>query len=165
MRRALALTIDNALYFVVVPGTVSGLVPRLFVGWRVQWSWTPAQIIAMATICLGLVPLVGAFVAFARAGGTPSPGVSPDHLVVDGFYLYVRNPIYVGVLLTIMGQALLFKSALLVAYAVLFWIAVASFVRWYEEPGLSRQFGAAYHAYRQSVPAWCPRLRPWIPEA
>ena len=115
-------------------------------------------------ICLGLVPLVWAFVEFTRAGGTPSPTASPDHLVVDGFNRYVRNPIYVRVLLTILGQALLFNSLLLVAYAVLFWIAVASFVRWYEESVLSRHFGAAYNAYRQSVPAWCPRLRPWTPE-
>ena len=163
MRKA-ALTIDSALYFVVVPGAVSGLVPRLLVGWRVQGWWMPSQIGAVAMICLGLVPLVEAFVEFARAGGTPSPAGSPDQLVAEGLYRYVRNPIYVGVLLTILGQALLFNSVLLAGYAVLFWIAVASFVRWYEEPALSRQFGAAYHAYRESVPAWCPRLRPWAPK-
>jgi protein-S-isoprenylcysteine O-methyltransferase Ste14 len=91
----------------------------LLVGWRVHWSWTPSQIGAVATICLGLVPLVWALVEFARAGGTPSPTASPDHLVVDGFNRYVRNPIYVGVLLTIMGQVLRFNSLLLVAHAVL----------------------------------------------
>ncbi len=34
---------------------------------------------------------------------------------------------------------------------------VASFVRWYEEPALARQFDAQYEAYRRGVPAWRPR--------
>jgi len=40
-------------------------------------------------------------------------------------------------------------------------VTVASFVRWYEEPTLARQFGEQYQAYRRAVPAWRPRIRPW----
>src|SRR5215204_3600211 len=43
------------------------------------------------------------------------------------------------------------------------WVAVAAFVRFYEEPTLTRRFGAEYEAYRRAVPAWWPRLRPWEP--
>jgi protein-S-isoprenylcysteine O-methyltransferase Ste14 len=49
----------------------------------------------------------------------------------------------------------------LLGYAVVVWVTVASFVRWYEEPTLARQFGEQYQAYRRAVPAWRPRLRPW----
>jgi protein-S-isoprenylcysteine O-methyltransferase Ste14 len=41
--------------------------------------------------------------------------------------------------------------------------AFASFVRWYEEPTLARQFGAEYDVYRKNVPAWLPRRHPWTP--
>ena len=48
-------------------------------------------------------------------------------------------------------------------YAGVVWVAVAAFVRFYEEPTLTRRFGADYEAYRRAVPAWWPRLRPWKP--
>ena len=70
---------------------------------------------------------------------------------------------YFGLLLAILGQALLFGSLGVLIYAVAAWAAPAAFVRWYEEPTLARQFGAEYEAYRRAVPAWWPRLHPWPP--
>jgi len=68
----------------------------------------------------------------------------------------------IRVLLTaILGQALLFDSLWLVLYAVIGWIATASFVHWYEEPTLVRTYGEQYEEYRRNVPAWTPRLTPW----
>ena len=64
----------------------------------------------------------------------------------------------------IAGQALLLGRPLLLAYAALFWLVVAAFVKLYEEPTLSARYGAEYAAYRRGVPAWLPRLRPWSPE-
>ena len=53
---------------------------------------------------------------------------------------------------------------MLVPYAVLVLVAVASFVHWCEEPVLVDRFGARYEEYRRAVPGWRPRLRPWQPE-
>lgn len=100
---------------------------------------------------------------FVKAGGTPLPLAPTDQLVVTGFNRHVRNPMYVGVLLVILGQALLFGNLRLLIYAAVAWMVPAAFVHWYEEPTLARQFGAEYEAYRQAVPAWWPRLRPWTP--
>jgi hypothetical protein len=49
----------------------------------------------------------------------------------------------------------------LLLYAAAMWLISAAFVRWYEEPALGRRFGSDYDAYRRTVPAWWPRLRPW----
>jgi protein-S-isoprenylcysteine O-methyltransferase Ste14 len=68
---------------------------------------------------------------------------------------------YVTVLAIIIGQALLLGQPILLPYAAALWLIVASFVRFYEEPALSRRFGAQYEAYRRAVPAWWPRLHPW----
>ena len=92
---------------------------------------------------------------------TVASGLS--QLVVSGFNRYVRNPMYLGLITAIMGQALLFGRFSLLLYGAAFWIVTASFVHGYEEPTLTRQFGAEYQAYRRAVPAWLPRLRPWNP--
>ena len=109
----------------------------------------------------GVVVLVQAFARFVREGhGTPAPVAPTETLVVGGLYRYVRNPMYLAVLATIVGQALLFGQPILLGYAFVVWIAFASFVRFYEEPHLTRRFGESYRAYRAAVPAWVPRVRP-----
>ena len=109
----------------------------------------------------GVVVLVQAFARFVREGlGTPAPVAPTETLVVGGLYRYVRNPMYLAVLATIVGQALLLGQPILLGYAFVVWIAFASFVRFYEEPHLTRRFGESYRAYRAAVPAWVPRVRP-----
>ena len=92
------------------------------------------------------------------------PVAPTERLVVTGFNRFVRNPMYVGLLTAILGQALLFDSLALVVYAVIGWIATASFVHWYEEPTLVRTYGEQYEEYRRNVPGWTPRLTPWKPQ-
>ena len=104
--------------------------------------------------------LLDSFARFALQGlGTPAPVAPPKHLVVTGLYRRVRNPMYVGVLAAVSGQALLFGSVRLLEYALLLGLAVHSFVFFYEEPTLRKQFGEEYERYRASVPRWIPRLR------
>lgn len=165
MRRPKAAII-TAAFFVVAPGTVVGLVPWLITHWEFHVptpGWVVAQAVGVALICLGLIPPVAAFVEFARAGGTPIPVAPTPRLVVSGFNRFVRNPMYVGLLAVILGQALLFGQVSLVGYAAGVWLVTAAFVHWYEEPSLTRKFGAEYQDYRRAVPGWWPRSRPWTP--
>jgi protein-S-isoprenylcysteine O-methyltransferase Ste14 len=163
MRRSTA-AIGSAAFFVVAPGTVVGLIPWLMTRWELPDSTAVWRIVVgVLLIVAGLMPAVHAFVQFAKAGGTPMPLAPPERLVVNGFNRYVRNPMYVGLLTAILGQALLFGSLGLMLYAVIVWIITASFVRWYEEPTLSRRYGTEYEEYRRNVPAWLPRWRPWRP--
>lgn len=167
MRRSTA-ALATAAFFLVAPGTVAGLIPWLITRWQVHRPlpyWVVAQVAGVVLICAGLTPLLHAFVQFARAGGTPIPVAPTPGLVVTGFNRYVRNPMYVGLVLVIAGQALLFGRAVLLLYAAAVLAATASFVHWYEEPTLARRFGAGYEAYRRAVPGWWPRLRPWRPPA
>jgi protein-S-isoprenylcysteine O-methyltransferase Ste14 len=70
---------------------------------------------------------------------------------------------YLAVAATIVGQAALLGDSRLLLYAAGFGVAVGAFARFYEEPALTRQFGAQYAGYRSAVPAWWPRRRPWSP--
>ena len=156
----------SAAFFVVAPGTVVGLIPWLITRWEIPDStpvWRVAQVLGVLLIVVGLVPVVHAFAQFAKAGGTPMPIAPTERLVVTGFNRYVRNPMYVGLIVVILGQALLFGSLWLVLYAAIAWVITASFVRLYEEPTLLRHYGSQYEEYRRNVHAWLPRWHPWIP--
>src|SRR5215203_3960138 len=164
MRRPSA-AVGSAVFFVVAPGTVVGLIPWLLTGWQVGEPvpyWAPMRVLGAILLVVGLIVLVQAFVRFVVEGlGTPAPIAAPERLVVGGLYRYVRNPMYVAILAAIVGQALLLGQLGLLLYAAALWLISAAFVRWYEEPTLRRQFGADYEAYRRAVPAWLPCLRPW----
>ena len=166
MRRPTA-AIGSAVFFLVAPGTVMGLIPWLLTSWQVREPvpyWAPMRVLGAILLLAGLIVLVQAFVRFVVEGlGTPAPIAAPQRLVVGGLYRYVRNPMYVAVLAAIVGQALLLGQLGLLVYAAALWLISAGFVRWYEEPTLTRRFGADYEAYRRAVPAWWPRLRPWKP--
>ncbi|HVQ97327.1 MAG TPA: isoprenylcysteine carboxylmethyltransferase family protein [Mycobacterium sp.] len=165
MRRSKA-AVMSAGFFVVAPGTVVGLIPWLITRWRFRRPlpcWMVVRVVGTVLVVTGLVPPVSAFAEFVKAGGTPVPVAPTERLVVSGFNRYVRNPMYVGLLLAIIGQAMLFGDFRVLVYAAAAWAAPAAFVRWYEEPTLARQFGDEYEAYRHAVPAWLPRLHPWTP--
>lgn len=156
--------IASAAFFVVAPGTVVGLIPWLITRWEIAESTPVWQIISgVVLIAVGLIPPAHAFVQFVKAGGTPMPIAPTQRLVVTGFNRFVRNPMYLGLLVAIVGQALLFSSIWLLVYAAGWWVVTASFVRWYEEPTLVREYGGEYEAYRRNVDAWFPRWSPWTP--
>jgi protein-S-isoprenylcysteine O-methyltransferase Ste14 len=150
------------LFTILVPGTVTVLIP----GWLVGWDGMALAEGIGALRWIGLAPLlVGAWFYlccawdFVVAGqGTPAPIDAPKQLVVRGLYRLVRNPMYVGVLLVIFGEALLFKSVLVLGYALLMFLIFHVFVIAYEEPTLRRMFGSSYEQYRMSVPRWVPHV-------
>jgi protein-S-isoprenylcysteine O-methyltransferase Ste14 len=157
-RRALFGTIAFTL---VVPGTAIVLIPYLLTGWQLR----PPLLGIEATRTFGVAlmvlaaPLFFRFLSgFVREGhGTPAPIAPTEHLVVGGPFRWIRNPGYVAVVSLVVGQALLFGSGAVLAYAAFLAVAFHLFVVFYEEPTLRRQFGAEYEAYCREVPRWIPR--------
>jgi protein-S-isoprenylcysteine O-methyltransferase Ste14 len=154
--------VGSALFLIVAPGVVAGLVPWWLTGWQTGATWPSLQVIGSLLVVAGAVVLLHAFARFVTEGfGTPAPVAPTQRLVVGGLYRYVRNPMYLAVGATIVGQALLLGRPILLLYAAAFATVVFAFVRLYEEPTLARQFGAQYKDYCRAVPGWWPRLRPW----
>src|SRR5919112_6129175 len=110
MRRRTA-AVSSAVFFVVGPGVFAGLIPWLMTGWRVHEPvpyFAPVRVLGTVVLAAGLTVMVQAFARFVVEGlGTPVPVAAPDRLVVGGLYRHVRNPIYVAVLASVVGQALL----------------------------------------------------------
>jgi protein-S-isoprenylcysteine O-methyltransferase Ste14 len=154
----------SALFFLLAPGVVAGVMPWILTGGydHPLTESRAAIVLGGVIIAAAAAFLVHAFLRFAlEGGGTPAPVAPTERLVVGGIYRHVRNPMYIAVVSIILGQALLFSSWGLVAYAAIVSATMAAFVRLYEEPTLAARYGAEYDAYRCAVPAWLPRLTPW----
>jgi len=164
MSKAFAV-LGSALFFVVAPFTLAGLVPW----WVTHWEFRPAffgvdltRILGGMLIIAGVPGVVDSFARFALEGlGTPAPVAPPQKLVVTGLYRYVRNPIYIALVAVILGQALLFGDERLLWYGALLWLFFHVWVVVIEEPTLKQTFGAEYESFRNNVPRWIPRLAPW----
>jgi len=161
MTRTTAL-LGSALFLVLAPGTLAGLIPWLIVGWPAP---PPTPALAAAGVALlvpGAVLLLDCFRRFAVQGlGTPAPVAPPERLIVTGAYRHVRNPMYVAVVALILGQAAMFASWPLLIYGLVTWAGFHAFVLGYEEPTLRGQFPDDYAAFFAAVPRWIPRLTPW----
>src|SRR5215472_19133581 len=168
MRRFWA-SLGSLMFFNLAPGTITGLVPWWLTGWRIGppfFGIEPLRWVGAALIVLGLLPLLSSFARFAWDGlGTPAPIAPPTRLVVTGFYCRVRNPIYVALLVILLGEALLFGNEGVAVWGVLFWLFTFAVVVLGEEPSLREQFGTEYETYCRNVPRWLPRLVPWRPPA
>jgi protein-S-isoprenylcysteine O-methyltransferase Ste14 len=155
----------SLIFLALAPGVVAGLVPWLITGWDVRHrglAWLPLRVLGVALLAAGVVVLLHAFLAFVVEGvGTPAPVAPTERLVVGGLYRHVRNPMYLAVTATIVGQALVLGRLVLLLYAAAFAAVVWAFVHWYEEPTLLCRYGAEYETYRRAVPGWRPRVRAW----
>ena len=148
------------MFLFVAPGMVAGYIPLVLLRNGPQVETGVFAYLAVPLWLIGAAILLWSFWNFLREGrGTPAPIDPPKELVAVGFYRYVRNPMYVGVLAMILGHFLWFGYWNLFLYAVLVFLAFHTFVTLYEEPTLKRMFGAAYDDYRRRVPRWIPRLK------
>ncbi len=108
---------------------------------------------------LGILGVLWCFWDFTfRGHGTPLPTDPPKELVVSGLYRYVRNPIYVSVILILLGHFAWFGSLSLLLYAGVAFAGTHLFVILYEEPRLRSRFGASYEDYLCRVPRWIPKI-------
>ena len=151
----------RSLFFVALfPGTVTVWLP----GWMLARrgvrlpDWGLLQAVAVVPLALGLGVFVWCVWEFASFGrGTLAPVDPPKKLVVRGLYRYVRNPMYVGVLLILVAEACFFATLLLAVYAAAVFVMFNLFIVFHEEPALRQSFGEAYVRYCARVGRWFPR--------
>jgi protein-S-isoprenylcysteine O-methyltransferase Ste14 len=147
----LYLIFEAGLFALYVPLALLRTGPRLETGF--------VSFLAIPLWLIGSLIVFWSFWSFTfRGRGTPNPLDPPKELVATGPYRYVRNPIYVGVVLIFLGHFLRFGYWALLLYAVFSFIGVHAFIVFYEEPTLKRKFGAAYEEYLKRVPRWIPKL-------
>jgi protein-S-isoprenylcysteine O-methyltransferase Ste14 len=147
----------------LLPFMATVVVPALL-EWNAEVEFGPLFALGVLLVAVGLLLFVTTVALFARIGqGTLAPWDPTSKLVVRGPYRHVRNPMISGVLCLLLGEAALLGAAPLLAWFGGVFAVNAVYLPLVEEPGLVRRFGADYESYRNQVPRWVPRLRPWAP--
>ena len=158
MSRLRAVLGSAAFVLLGGPTIVAGLVPWLLTRWEADDQPLALRAAGGVLIAVGAGLVIETTARFALQGrGTPAPFAAPERFVARGSYRVVRNPMYVGVLALIVGQALLLGRELLLVWAAGAALLFHLFVVFHEERELRRRFGDEYEAYRHRVGRWFPR--------
>ena len=152
--------LKSFLFLLVAPGMVAGYIPLVLLRKGPQTETGLFAYLAFPLWLVGGVILLWSFWNFLHEGrGTPAPIDPPKELVAVGFYRFVRNPMYVGILLLLIGYFLWFGYWSLLVYTAFAFLTTHLFVMFYEEPTLKNKFGASYEEYLRRVPRWLPKLK------
>lgn len=121
-----------------------------------------AQAFGIPIMLLGSIIALASGAAFVFVGhGTAAPFDAPRNFVSVGLYRHVRNPMYIGGFLILVGFGL-FEDSISILLFCPVWLFIAHlFVVFYEEPGLVARFGESYTKYKQTVNRWVPKLTPY----
>ena len=145
------------------PTIVAGLVPWLLTHWEADEQPAALKALGLLLLVAGAALVLETTTRFALHGrGTPAPWAPPERFVERGSYRFVRSPMYLGVILLVVGQALLLGREILYLWAAASWLIFTAFLVFYEEPQLGRRFGDDYDDYRRRVRRWLP-TRPSSP--
>lgn len=155
--------LKTAAFTVLVPGTVVGLVPKLLARFDREsplFASGTAGALGRASLVAGTLLYGHTALRFSiEGGGTPSPHDEPDELVTGGIYAHTRNPMYVGVLLVLFGQAVRYRSVHVLWWTLVCWLGFHRRIVEFEEPHLREKYGDEYEAYCERVPRWIPDPR------
>lgn len=152
--------LKSFIFLVFAPGMVAGVIPLTLLQSGPRMETGVLAWLAYPLWAVGVAVLLWCFWDFLVKGkGTPAPIEPPKELVVSGLYKFVRNPMYDGVLLVILGHFLWFGYRGILIYVFVVFIAFTLFVILYEEPHLTSTFGEAYENYLRDVPRWLPRIK------
>ena len=147
-------------FTMLIPGAVTVGVPYVLLHSDLACplhAWNTLRVLGVFPLIVGVAAYLWCTWDFAGAGkGTPAPYDPPRVLVTRGLYRLVRNPIYVGVVLIVLGEALIFDTLTLVVYAATLLVLFHLRIVFYEEPRLKKKFGASYDVYCRTVPSWLP---------
>lgn len=155
--------------FLALPFTVAAVLPwYLLRNATIDWSsrspaWMTGTTIVLIT---GFTLFASSLYEFVTRGhGTLAPWDPPRELVVRGPYRFVRNPMITGVIIVLIGEALLFRSREVLQWAAIFTAMNFVYIPLLEEPFLVQRFGDAYREYCRNVPRLIPRFSPWTPRS
>jgi protein-S-isoprenylcysteine O-methyltransferase Ste14 len=151
--------ITGSVGFVLLGGPmiVAGIVPWLLTRWDADPQALVLRVLGVVLLIAGGALVLETTARFALQGrGTPAPWAPPERFVERGSYRFVRSPMYLGVILLVVGQALLLGREILFVWAVAAWLMFTGFLAFYEEPQLRGRFGASYDDYRRRVRRWLP---------
>ena len=160
--------LSHLLSIALLPGVVAGAIPYYLNFYlpepKIYDDHIAFEFLGMVFGGIGLLLLFGCIFMFATYGkGTLAPWTPTRKLVVRGPYRYVRNPMILGVIFILVGEAFYFNSIPILIWAMLFFVINTIYFEFVEERRLERKFGESYLDYKDAVARWKPSLKPYKP--
>ena len=156
-------TILKNIFSLILPITALIIVP-MYIEPDISIKKISALVTGLFIICIGLYIMTLTISLFIRIGkGTLAPWSPTKKLVISGIYGHLRNPMISGVLMVLTGESIAILSLNIFIWTVIFYILNNFYFVFYEEPNLKKRFGNEYQEYKNNVPRWLPRLKPFVP--
>jgi protein-S-isoprenylcysteine O-methyltransferase Ste14 len=151
---------------VIIPALIIHLLPESIIISITGINKSVLNIFGIVMVFAGALLFVQSIILVAIIGkGTLAPWNPAGRLVVTGLYKHMRNPMILGVVILLLAESFLFKSAFILIWSIIFFIGNHIYFKIKEEPDLLKRFGDEYKEYMQNVPRWIPRLKGWDPES
>ncbi len=148
---------------VILPFNVTVVIPGLILYFSKYEFFMPnifCFIFGLILLFAGLYLAAWTMLLFHKIGkGTPAPWAAPKHLVIQGPYRFVRNPMILGVLAILTAESLILNTINIFYWAVLFFLINCIYFKVFEEKQLERNFAGEYLEYKKRVPMWFPKIR------
>src|SRR5690349_14884833 len=147
-----SLFVRNLFFTILQPGMVAGLIPYWIAHNRLHamsvQEFTFIHYFGIVIFLTGLIIMFHCIISFAVKGrGTLSQADPTKKLVIPGLYRFSRNPMYVGVMLILIGESVFLQLTNLWIYSLVIFTCFYVFIMLVEEPRLKRDFGEPYKAY------------------
>ena len=126
----------------------------LLPGARFPFPFDGHQVIGGGVIVTGLLLSSLGIRHFRRHQTTVEPFGTPTALVATGPYRFTRNPMYLGIVTTLLGIALVVATVPFLLAPLAFFVIINATQIPREEAKLTALFGDAYTNYRQRVGRW-----------
>ncbi len=147
---------------ITIPSVILFLTGGIYSRWENSW-WSIILIsIGYIFILFGTHIIIRTIRMFHTIGkGTLAPWDPPKEFIAQGIYLHSRNPMITGGLITLLGEVFVFGSGHILAWWLIFFTVKTIYFIYHEEPELEKRFGNSYVEYKNNVPRWIPRMKPW----
>ena len=148
---------------IILPFNVIVVIPCLilyFSKYKISMPYPWQLVLGFTFLFVGLYLTVLTMLLFHKIGkGTPAPWAATKHLVVEGPYKIVRNPMILGVLAILTAESLILNAINIFYWAILFFLINCIYFKVFEERQLERKFGKEYLEYKNKVPMWFPKIK------
>lgn len=119
-----------------------------------RWLQFPWRYLGIGPIVLGFLLSIGSGNLFRRLGTPPRPGLQATVLVTKGAYRHTRNPMYLGLVIMLLGVVILLGSlSPFIVIPFIVWILHSQFIL-REEKWMENWFGESYLEYKRKTPRW-----------
>ena len=126
------------------------------------WYFSPPQtlffmpyiLVASVCIIIGFAGMILAWLQFKRSDEAVCPTAKTSRIIMYGMYRYTRNPMYLGMVLILLGASFIMGTIPSMLAPVVFFLIIDKIFIPYEEDKLQSSFGDSYNEYMMATRRW-----------